>query len=121
MRDVERRVAQEIRAMTKREVITKAIEGRITWLNAADILGITPRHMRRIKQTFEEHGWGGLRDRRAGTPRRKRIPPATIEKLCRLRREKYADFSVKHFHEKATEKHGIALSYTWTKQVLQAA
>lgn len=107
--------------MTKQEVITKAIEGRITWLNAADILGITPRHMRRMKQSFEEHGWGGLRDGRVGNTRRKRIPTATIEKLCRLRREKYADFSVKHFHEKATEKHGITLSYTWTKHLLQAA
>lgn len=107
--------------MTKQEVIIKAIEGKISWLNAADILGITPRHMRRMKQDFEKYGWGGLRDGRVGNTRRKRIAPATIEKLCRLRREQYADFSVKHFHERVTEKHGIELSYTWTKQVLLAA
>lgn len=107
--------------MTKREVIAKAIEGRLSWLQAADILGITVRHMRRMRRSFEEHGWGGLRDGRVGNTRRKRIAVETVEKVLRLRREKYADFSVKHFHERVTEKHGIVLSYTWTKHVLQAA
>ncbi len=32
--------------MTAKEVIVKAIEGRLTWLQAADILGYSPRHMR---------------------------------------------------------------------------
>jgi hypothetical protein len=56
-----------------------------------------------------------------GKPRRKRIAVQTLEQLCRLKRERYADFSVQHFWEQATEKHKIAISYTWTKLVLQAA
>ncbi len=40
--------------MTKREVMLKAIEGRITWIQAAEILGISERHMRRIKTRYEE-------------------------------------------------------------------
>jgi len=39
-------VAREAKAMTAKEVIVKAIEGRLTWLQAADILGYSPRHMR---------------------------------------------------------------------------
>jgi hypothetical protein len=35
--------------------------------------------------------------------------------------EQYADFSVQHFWEKATEVHGLAISYTWSKLALQAA
>jgi hypothetical protein len=31
------------------------------------------------------------------------------------------DFSIKHFHEFVTEKHGLELSYTWTRLVLQEA
>lgn len=107
--------------MTRREVIVKAIEGAMTWLQAADILGITPRHMRRLKERYERFGFGGLRDGRGGKPRRKRIPVATIRRVCHLYKKRYHDFSVRHFHEKASEKHGISLSYTWTKQVLQAA
>lgn len=116
-----RRIAQEAKAMTKKEIFTKAIEKRITWLQAADILGVTPRHMRRLRRDVEEYGVGCLRDGRSGRPRRKRIPVKTIQRLCQLKRERYADFSVKHFHERATEQHGISLSYTWTKLVLQAA
>lgn len=107
--------------MTKKEVMMMAIEKRISWLRAADILGITPRHMRRLRRGYERYGWGVLRDQRAGNVRRKRIPLPVLERLCKLRREQYHDFSVKHFHEMATEKHGIELSYTWTKLVLQAA
>lgn len=107
--------------MTKKEVMLKAIEGRITWIQAADILGITPRHMRRIKTRYESFGFDALRDHRGGKPRRKRIPLATVEKLLALRRTVYADFSVRHFWEHATERHGLELSYTWTLLTLQGA
>ena len=117
----ERAVAMEARAMTRAQVIVKAIEGRITWIDAATILGISARHMRRVKQRYERIGFGGLRDYRAGAQRRKRIPMATIEELCRLKRDRYADFSIRHFHEQITEKHGLEISYSWTRIVLQAA
>ena len=107
--------------MTRKEVIVRAIEGRLTWIAAADILGITARHMRRLKGAYERQGYGGLVDQRGKTPRRRRIPVQTIATLCRLRRERYADFSIQHFWEQVTEKHGLALSYTWTRLVLQAA
>jgi transposase len=119
--NTEPRVTQEAKAMTRKEVMLKAIEGRLTWLQAADILGMTARHMRRLRGKYEEYGFGGLRDGRSGRPRRKRIPVKTISELLRLRREKYADFSIKHFHEFATEKHRLELSYTWTRLVLQEA
>jgi transposase len=112
---------QEYKAMTRKEVIVRAIDGRLSWIAAADILGITPRHMRRLKVAYERHGYGGLVDQRGSRPRRRRIPVKTIATLCRLRRECYADFSIRHFWEQATEKHGLELSYTWTRLVLQAA
>jgi transposase len=118
---IARRVARESKAMTRKEVIVKAIEGRLTWLAAADILDVTPRHMRRLRELYERTGYDGLVDQRGGTSRRKRIPLATIRELCRLRRERYRDFSIQHFWEQATEKHGLRLSYTWTRVVLQAA
>ena len=121
MQDVRRQVAKELKAMTRREIIVRAIDGQLTWIQAADILHITPRHLRRLKQAWERRGYDGLQDQRGRTPRRRRIPVRVIERLCRLRRERYADFSVQHFWEKATEQHGFALSYTWTRLVLQAA
>lgn len=105
--------------MTKEEVLLKAVEKRITWLQAADILGVSPRHARRLRERYERFGIPGLRDGRTGKRQPNRISEETIQELCRLRRELYPDFSVRHFHQFATEKHGIGLSYTWTKTVLQ--
>ena len=107
--------------MTRNEVIMRAIAGSLTWIQAADICGITARQMRRMKLRYEAHGYDGLMDRRGGRTRRKRIAVKTLAKLCRLKRERYKDFSVQHFWEQATEKHKLAVSYTWTLQALQAA
>ena len=114
-------IAREARLMTRKEVILKAIQKHITWIQAADILGITARHMRRLKEQYEQFGYGGLRDGRSGKPRRKRIPLRTIEELCRLKKEVYPDFSIRHFYEYATEQHGLKISYTWTRVVLEEA
>jgi len=89
--------------MTRKEVIVRAIAGELTWIQAAQICGIKERQMRRLKQRYEEYGYDGLVDGRGGKPRRKRIALVTIAELCRLKRERYPDFSVQHFWEKATE------------------
>lgn len=105
--------------MTRQDVIKKALEGKITWGQAGYILRITARHVRRIRERYEQCGVGGLIDRRATWNRPKRLSPELVEELCRLKRDVYPDFSVRHFHEFATEKHGLAISYTWTKDILQ--
>ena len=51
--------------MSRKEVIVKTIAGELTWIQAADILGITARHLRRLKQRWERHGYDGL----VGLPR----------------------------------------------------
>ena len=85
--------------MTRKEVIVKTIAGELTWIQAADILGITARHLRRLKQRWECRGYDGLVDYRGGKPRRTRIALATIEQVCTLKRQRYPDFSVQHFWE----------------------
>jgi len=121
MERIARRVAREAKAVTRKEVIVRAIAKELTWIQAAEICGITARHMRRLRGYYERQGYGGLVDGRGGKTRRKRIPVVTLETLCELRRERYAEFSVRHFWEKATEEHGLAISYTWAKLALQAA
>jgi hypothetical protein len=49
------------------------------------------------------------------------VPLATVEQILRLYQKQYADFKVRHFHEKLREKHHIRLSYTWVKCALQTA
>jgi len=105
--------------MTKLEVIGKAIEGSIGWMEAAVILGVTVRHIRRLRWRFETFGKEGLYDGRRGLARRRRVADATVSEVLRLRRELYTDFSIRHFHEHLGERHGIALSYTFVRDLLQ--
>lgn len=107
--------------MTRKKIILKAINKDITWIQAASILGVSDRHMRRLKIYYERHGYNGLQDHRRGRPMHKRIPLKVISELCRLKKEVYPDFSVKHFHEYATEKHGLNISYNWARIVLEEA
>ncbi len=107
--------------MTRREVITKAIDGQLSWVAAADIIGVTPRQMRRIRRAIERHGMSAVMDQRGGRPRRKRVTAQTLREICRLKRAMYVDFSMRHFYERLTEQHGIAVSYTYVRQVLQEA
>lgn len=113
-------VTRRVKAMTRLEVLNKAVAGGITWVQAASILGVTDRHVRRLRERYRRDGRRGLEDGRA-CPRRARVLESTLTELCRLRRELYADFSVRHFYEFATRRHDLQLSYTKAKAVLQAA
>lgn len=109
------------RAMKVVEVILKAMAREIKWIQAADILGVTPRTIRRMRAAYQEQGIGGLSDRRRGRPSSRRAPYDLVEKVLCFYAEKYFDFNVKHFHEHLVSKHGLSCSCTWTKNLLQEA
>src|SRR6266576_1545068 len=88
------------RAMKVQEVILRAMAKRITWWQAAEIMGISDRSMRRWRERYEEFGYDGLFDRRQGKPSPKRVPVGLVEQQLRLYRDRYYDLNVRHFHEK---------------------
>jgi transposase len=113
--------AEMERMMKIQEVILKAMAGKLKWWEAAEIIGVTDRTMRRWRERYQEHGYSGLYDYRKRSPSPKRIAVEVLEKVLQLYREKYFDFNVQHFHEKLKEEHGIEQSYTWVKTALQEA
>src|SRR6202142_2742232 len=114
------RAAME-RAMKVPEVMLQAMAKKITWFQAAEIIGISDRHMRRWREGCGEGGFRGLFDRRRGRPSPKRVPMAELERVLELYREKYFDLNLRHFHEKLASEHQIGFSYSWVKGVLQGA
>jgi hypothetical protein len=79
------------------------------------------RNFRRLCVRYEEDGIEGLRDRRIGKVSPRRAPTRELERMQELYRERYGDFTVKHFHEQLVKRHGYKLCYTVTKASLQAA
>lgn len=113
--------AEMERMMKAQEVILKAAAGKLKWWEAAEIMGVSDRTMRRWRERLNEHGYSGLWDYRKRQPSPKRVPMPTVEKVLQLYRDKYFDFNVRHFYEKLRDEHGIKLSYTWVKTALQTA
>ena len=109
------------RVMKVQEVMLRAIDGRLKWYEAAEILGISDRQMHRWKLRYESFGYDGLFDRRCKRPSERQVALKVVREVLCLYREHYRDFNVLHFHEKLKEKHGIDLSYTWVKNALQGA
>src|SRR5580704_6526855 len=93
------------RAMKVQEVILRALAKRIRWWQAAEIIGISDRQMRRWRERYEQFGFRGLFDRRGGRPSLKRVPVVTLERVLELYRELYFDLKVRHFHEKLRGDH----------------
>ena len=76
------------RAMKIQEVILRAMSGKLMWFQAAEILGISSRQMRRWKRRYQTHGYDGLFDRRRRTPSPRRVPMKIAERILQLYREK---------------------------------
>src|SRR5271165_6827701 len=81
--------------------------------DAAMILGCSARHFLRLRDRYEEAGLLGLKDRRVGCVSKRRAADAEVARITRLYKERYAGFSVRHFHEFATREHGLRLGYDW--------
>jgi transposase len=109
------------RAMKIEEVLLRATAGKIMWWQAAELIGISERQLRRLRKRYEDSGYDGLLDRRRGVPSSKRVAKAQARQVLDLYREQYFDLNVRHFHEKLIEEHRIGLNYTWVKQALQGA
>lgn len=108
------------RAMKVQEVLMRAMSGEFTWIQAADLLGVTPRTMRRRRRQLERYGLDGLVDRRChASPRR--APGKLVRWVLQQYKHRYRGFNVRHFHAVLKREHGLAYSYSFVRQALQDA
>ncbi|HEY6194934.1 MAG TPA: ISNCY family transposase [Candidatus Eisenbacteria bacterium] len=110
------------RTMKVKEVLMRAVQREITWIQAADILGLSARGLRRWKVKFDAYGLEGLIDGRTrghGSPRR--VTSGELAPLLRLYRSRYLGLNVRHFCSIARREHGLQWSYSFVRQALQAA
>ena len=111
----------EIRIVRIAEALGRYCSGALSCLEAAEVLGMSERHFRRLRDRYEAEGAAGLVDRRLGRASGRRAPLDQIEWVLEQYRTRYWDFTAKHFHEHLVRDHGFRLGYTWTKIRLQEA
>src|ERR1700740_1280660 len=117
-------VLQGVRQMRFEGLLERHERGELSQAEAAEMLGISERTLRRWRDRLRDEGPGGLRDRRVGTPDRRRSGRARAAEILRmvgLYEERYAGFTVKHFHEQLQKRHHYKLGYTVTRLALEGA
>src|SRR5258706_13505074 len=99
------------RVMKVQEAILRALSGRQSWLQVADVLGVSPRTVRRLRGRYERYGYDGLFDHRRRRPSPPAGPLAEGQRLLRLYRERYGPrgrhpgFHIRHFYHAARSAH----------------
>jgi len=114
-------IHEGVRRMRFSDLQDRTEAKELTQAAAAELLGINVRTFQRWAERFEAEGDDGLVDLRMGRRSPRRAPEEELERMLGLFRDKYADFTVKHFHEQLQKRHGYVLGYTVTKLALHAA
>jgi transposase len=114
-------VQAEVRVARIVEAIGRWRSGALSCGEAAEVLGMSERHFRRLRDRYEAQGAEGLIDRRRGRVSGRRVAVDRIEWVLEQYRTRYFDFTVKHFHERLRAEHKFVLGYSWTKRILQDA
>src|SRR2546425_8484390 len=100
------------RAMKVQEVILRAMAKRITWWQAAEIVGISDRWMRRWRERYQEFGYDGLFDKRRGEASPRRGSVGLAQAGVQVFSGEDFDLKVLDLFPKIGEGDGIKPSYT---------
>src|SRR3989449_11667215 len=103
------------------EAVARLGAGKLTVQEAARVLSLSVRQVRRIRRAAERAGRAGLRHGNAGQVPGNKLRAAVRKRILRLRRTKYRDFNDAHFTEKLAEEQApIRVSVRTVRRVLRA-
>lgn len=106
---------QDILSMSQREldrykVIQDILEHRLKQCHGAQVLGLTPRQVRRLCRRVQRKGARGLIHGLRGRPSNHILAPGLLDKAVALVKEHFPDFGPTFAAEKLAERHNLTLS-----------
>lgn len=112
---------EEIVGMSQKELdrfslLSQVLAKKLTQVRAAELLGLSDRHLRNLLKKVQGMGAKGLVSLKRGRPSNRCIDPIFRENVMRLIREKYEDFGPTLVSEKLNESHGIKVSKETLRQ-----
>jgi transposase len=109
-------MAQEkLISMTKKElfryeIIKNLINGKINGPDAAKQIGVTVRHVKRLKAAVLKHGVKGIIHKNRGKTSNRKLAPEIVQKAEKYLKEKYYFCKPTLATEKLAEIHGLKIS-----------
>ena len=104
--------------LTRLEIMKRLEEKRLKQKEAAEVLGITERHIRRLLRAYREQGERGLISKRRGKPSNNRLKPEVKQQAIDLLHSRYHDFGPTLAQEKLNEVHELKLSVESIRQIM---
>jgi transposase len=115
--------------MKEMVALTKKEQGRLKVLNqverrelmgreAAEVLGISMRHVRRLLAAYRKEGAAALAHGNRGRKPCHALGASLKRKVLELAQSTYAGFNTQHFTEMMAEREGIALSRASVRRIL---
>jgi transposase len=102
-------------------VISHCVQGNLTCARAAELLDLSPRHVKRLKSRYRQGSAAALAHVSRGRPSPRRTPQAVRRRALELARSRYAGFNDHHLQEKLVEKEGFSLSRETLRRLLRAS
>jgi transposase len=117
---------QDMITMSRREaarlhIVRQAVEKKLTQGEAAGLLGLSDRQVRRLIQRIRTEGDAGICHRARGKASNHRRPREVQDRVLTLFQQEYSDFNLVHATEKLGEVEGITLHAETLRLWLRAA
>ncbi len=102
-------------------VISSCNRGDLTCARAAELLDLTPRHIKRLKARYRQGSEAALAHVSRGRPSPRRLPEPTRARILELARTRYAGFNDHHLCEKLSKVEGLSLGRETLRRLLRGA
>jgi len=110
-------VTLTVKEQARLKVITEMDAGRVKGRQAAAVLRLSVRHVRRLLAGYREQGAAALAHGNRGRASPRRTPEEVAQRIIELARTTYADYNDSHFTEKLAEKHDIHVSRSTVRRL----
>ena len=102
-------------------VLNRINQGKLNGEEAAELLGLSERHVRRLLVRFREDGASALAHGNRGRPSTQRIEEEERNRIVSLARSEYAGINQQHFTELLAEQEQLAVSRSTVRRILAEA
>lgn len=117
---MERTITMSINELNKLEVFSKLKEKALTQMQAANILGVSCRQVRRLLKEYRKIGPQALISKKRGKPSNRQLSPGLKDLGLALIKEHYPDFGPTLAHEKLIEVHKLKISLGSVRKLMIA-
>ncbi len=102
-------------------VLEYTVQGKLSVREAAQLLGLSQRHVKRLKRGLQQQGPAFLAHKNRGRKPKHAVPAATRRQIVELALTRYQGASCQHMAELLAEHEGLHLSAKTIGRILRAA